>query len=150
MKARRAGLAFIHRRARRRAADEAEYGEVLASLRHYSNLRYAILGVFIAITGFLIAALYGKEPLQAPPQVGYAIRMFGLIAALAFGWIEVTLNGYLTAFGKAALRLRPDSHWALRPRHLNKGVPAAAILIHVAAAVFWLVSFWLPAIPAPA
>lgn len=149
MKTRRAGLAFMHRRAARQAAAEAEYAEVLASLRHYSNLRYAIAGVFIAITGFLIAALYGKEPLQAPPEVGYAVRAFGLITAFAFGWIERTLDGYLTAFGKVALRLRPDSHWATRPSLLNRWVPMATISIHAVAGVFWLVSFWLPAPHAP-
>lgn len=46
-----------------------EYREVLLSIRHYSALRFAIFSVFIAITGALISALYGKEPLCAPNEI---------------------------------------------------------------------------------
>lgn len=134
---------FQSRRRERRAADECEYREVLASLRHYSNLRFAIAGVFIAITGFLVAALYGKEPLRAPPEIGHILRGFGLVAAAAFGWIEFTLDGYINAFGKKAVGLCPNSHWAARPLR-RKLVPVATMSMHAAAALFWVVSFWLP------
>ena len=135
---------FQSRRRERRAADECEYREVLASLRHYSNLRFAIAGVFIAITGFLVAALYGKEPLRAQPEIGHILRGFGLVIAGAFWWIEFTLDGYINAFGKKAVGLRSNSHWAARPLR-RKLVPVTTMSMHAAVALFWVVSFWFAA-----
>lgn len=144
--ARRAGR-FLNRRDDGDRRRHEEYREVLTSLRHYSSLRFAIAGVFIGITGFLVAALYGKNVLQAPPELGHAIRVFGLVTALVFWWIEFTLDGYLTAFGAVALRLRPDTHWAARPPLRRALVPAAMMAIHVAVVAFWIASFWWPATP---
>ncbi len=118
-----------------------EYAEVMANIRHYSNLRFAIVGVFIAITGALIAALFGKEALVGPPEIGMALRVFGLITTATFWWIEFTLNGYLTAFGEAAKKLHPGSHWNQRPSLRRQLVPVATMSIHAMAAVFWVLSF---------
>lgn len=121
---------------------EKEYSETLLSFRHYSNLRFAIFSVFIAITAGLIAALYGKDALSGPKELSLALRIFGLIMALSFWWIEITLDGYVTAFAKKAVDLNPQSHLNDRPAMGIKFVPFATMSIHIAATVFWVLSFY--------
>jgi len=84
---------------------------------------------------------FGREALVGPTEIGTALRIFGLITAATFWWIEFTLNGYLTAFGKVVLQLEPDSHWAHRPALRRRLVPLATMSIHLMAAVFWVLSF---------
>lgn len=102
----------------------------------------SIAGVFIAITGFLIAALYGKEPLHAPPEIGHLLRGLGLVTVVAFWWIEFTLDGYFNGCGKRDVGLRSNSYWAAPPLR-RKLVPVAIMSMHAAAALFWVASLWL-------
>src|SRR5574338_553269 len=90
---------------------DTEYEQVSSSLRHYSNLRYAILTVFIALSAGLIATVHGKDAVSLKPQVVLALQIFGLVSSLAFWWIEFILDGYLTEFRNFVRDNYPSSHW---------------------------------------
>lgn len=116
-----------------------EYSETLTSLRHYSNLRFAIFSVFAGITAALLAAVYGRDtPLSG--RVDIALRLFGVLVTASFWWIEFTLDGYITAFARKAAVLNPRSHLMDRPSLRRRGVPWATMSLHVGTAAFWLLS----------
>lgn len=117
-----------------------EYTETLLSLRHYSNLRFAIFGVFVAITAALLAALYGTGDPPLPKRLDVTLRLFGVLTAASFWWIEFTLDGYVSAFAKRAIALFPDSHLTLRPSIRRQGVPYATMSLHFGAVTFWILS----------
>jgi hypothetical protein len=116
---------------------DREYTEALLSLRHYSSLRFAIFSVFIAITAALVSVLFGKDAIDAP-RVRTALQALGLWTAFVFLWIEITLDGYVTAFGEKALAICPDSHLAGRPVARRMLIPFATASLHVAVILFWI------------
>jgi hypothetical protein len=116
---------------------EKEYTEALLSFRHYSNLRFAIFSVFIAITAALVSVLFGKDPI-ASPRIATALTWIGLWSAIVFLWIEITLDGYVTAFGDKALSINRDSHLAGRPVARRMLIPFATASLHFAVILFWI------------
>ncbi|WP_163559061.1 hypothetical protein [Halomonas sp. NO4] len=40
--------------------DDPEYTETLASIRHYSNTRFALLTLFVTATAGLVVAVFGS------------------------------------------------------------------------------------------
>jgi hypothetical protein len=120
--------------------DSVEYEQACISLRHYSNLRYAILTVFITINGVLIGFVYGKDAPISRADIALSLQWFGLLSAFAFGWIEYTINGYLKAFGKFVEARRLFSHWSRRPQWGRKLVSFATIFPHFFLAFFWAYS----------
>lgn len=116
---------------------DKEYTEALASLRHYSNLRFAIFSVFIAITAVLVGALFGDDAIEVP-RVRTALQALGLWTACVFLWIEVTLDGYVSAFGDKALAIFPGSHLSGRPVARRMLIPFATASLHFAVILFWI------------
>lgn len=116
---------------------EKEYSEALLSLRHYSNLRFAIFGVFIAITAALVSVVFGKDPVDAV-KARAGLKWVGLWSALVFLWIEITLDGYVTAFGDKALSIYKDSHLAGRPVARRMLIPFATASLHLVVILFWI------------
>jgi hypothetical protein len=121
--------------------DKTEYTEALLSFRHYSNLRFAIFSVFIAITAALVSVLFGKDAI-APGKVATALICIGLWAAIVFLWIEITLDGYVTAFGDKALKINPGSHLAGRPIARRMLIPFATASLHFAVVLFWIAALF--------
>jgi hypothetical protein len=58
---------------------DVEYEQVSESLRHYSNLRYAILSVFIAINAALLTGVYAKD-WTTSTFLALSLRLFGCSA----------------------------------------------------------------------
>ena len=116
---------------------EKEYSEALLSLRHYSNLRFAIFSVFIAITAALVSVLFGKDAMPAS-GASLALKWIGLWVAFVFLWIEVTLDGYVSAFGEKALSIHRDSHLAGRPVARRMLIPYATASLHFVVILFWI------------
>lgn len=114
-----------------------DYAEVMASIRHYSTLRFAMLTVFVAISGGLLSVLYSDT---APAPLIRLAPLLGVAAALIFGWLEITLDKYLSAFGKVADALKPDGHWRQRP---HKAVQRTYIPLRGMYVVSLLMWSWL-------
>jgi hypothetical protein len=61
----------------------SEYQDLSSNLRHHSNLRFAQLTLFVAVTGGLIGVIFAKSPaLALAPKAG--LKIFGLITTLTF------------------------------------------------------------------
>jgi uncharacterized BrkB/YihY/UPF0761 family membrane protein len=60
--------------------------ERLASVRHYSALRFAILTVFLAATGGLVQAWMNRQDLQLSSD--WFIPVAGMVVAVVFGLVQ--------------------------------------------------------------
>lgn len=97
-----------------------EYQETMANIRHYSNLRFAMLTVFVAITGGLLAAHYSESITVDSTVFGMnIIRVAGIWISIVFFIFEVALNIYLaglwTEIGNTTSKYRkPILKWSVR------------------------------------
>lgn len=114
------------------------YSEVMLSIRHYSNLRFAMLTVFVAATAALIAASFGTEVLPAADTtLRVAFHFAGLVLTVAFFWLEVVLDSYLKAFSKVADALKRRGHWRTRPGARKYLWIPIRVLLYAGVALFW-------------
>ena len=112
-----------------------EYQETMANIRHYSNLRFAMLTVFVAITGGLLAANYSGTITVDSTIFGInIIRVVGIWISIVFFIFEVALNIYLadlwTEIGNTTSNYRkPILKWSVR---------LAAASVSVGSFFFWV------------
>lgn len=98
-----------------RGEPEVEYTEVLASHRHYSNLRITILGVFAALFVGLVAVATGAADILPQPGLLRAAQWFLLFLSVVFWALEEGVDGYLRAFSRRIAELERS----LQYRHLT-------------------------------
>ena len=126
-----------------------EYREVSSNLRHYSNLRFTVLTVFLAFQAALIGfGLDSKSPILST----FMAKIAGLTALLTATFVFWTyierVHAYRMLFLKRALELetklefhqylsRPIPRYSLLSTHL------AGRIFFLTVAVFWIVIFWV-------
>ncbi len=84
-----------------------------------------------------MSVLFGKDAMP-PSKVRTALQWIGLWSAFVFLWIEITLDGYVTAFGDKALAINRESHLAGRPIGRRMLIPYATASLHFAVILFWI------------
>ena len=113
-----------------------QYKEANAQARHYSNLRFASLTVFLAIT-FGLLTVVCKDTFQWL-RIGAALS--GLIVTIVFWLIEAGINTYIDHFHSCARslegQLRLDMWCALQGKALVRAHTTMRILFLVVL-VFW-------------
>ena len=80
---------------------EREYIEIMASLRHYSGMRFTVLNVFYAVTAALVIAAFGLtnvEEMQMPDEMSILFKGFGAFVTLIFYLYDKMLDDYQTNF----------------------------------------------------
>jgi hypothetical protein len=115
--------------------DAYKYQETMANIRHYSNVRFAMLTVFVAITGGLLSVAY--SPTITVSTTLWSVNLLnlaGMWVALVFLVFELALNIYLAGLwatlGADAHRFRkPVLLWAVR---------VAALSLPVLTFIYWL------------
>lgn len=115
-----------------------EYRDASQTMRHYSNLRFAQLTVFVAATGGLWAL---EERLSSSTVPSAAIEAAGLLVVGVFVLLEERLYMYWNHYLKRAIALERDlgfKQHTERPRlALLKGNVAVRVLF-VGAGAFWV------------
>lgn len=99
---------------------EREYIEIIASLRHYSSLRFSALSVFYAVTAALVIGAYGlnaMEGVQIDATLSPIFKAMGLLATLIFYTYDVMIDGYQVGFRRHLKNIWPYSHWFKRPSY---------------------------------
>lgn len=115
--------------------------ELLASARHYSGMRFGMMGVFIVLSALLVNVLFSVD--KSAEQVGgpHSIAIFGILASIWFFVFECLLSynllrlwGKIESEGEATLKdIWPHrSGWAVWVARLV--LPAPYLL----AAGYWL------------
>jgi len=119
----------------------AEYAEVGSYVRHYSNLRFAMLTVYFPVVGALGAVALGI--VNGHSRVIDVARVGAAGAALmtaVFFTFEVACERYLRFFGDHLRKLEQElgySALTLRPR--NRGfVRIATNTLYVTSLLFWI------------
>lgn len=124
---------------------EVEYTEALSSHRHYSNLRYTILGVFAALFVGVVALATGGRGVLPDPTWLRAAQGFLLLLSVAFWAFEEGIDGYLRALSRRIIALETSldyAHFSSRPRWANwLAVPAtrAPYLLGIMLSIAFLV-----------
>lgn len=121
-----------------------EYKEASATYRHYSNLRFAILTVFVVISTALIGVVHGKDATEINARIILLLKIVGLLTALAFSFIEYVIDKHLIEYGNYLKKNFNTSHWADTPTFpfCKKCISKATKLPQILMALFWLFSLF--------
>ena len=135
------------------------YKDVSATLRHYSNLRFAQLTIFIAIIGGLFAVLSSQNSGSAIIPI-HAFQAIGILITFAFWIMEERIKRYWDYHRKCAEeiedRLDLDFHqYKGRPKYRLISGRTAARMLFIGIILFWsTATIWYgsfePAIPSGA
>src|SRR5579863_1152709 len=90
-----------------------EYSEVLSSIRHYSNMRFACLTLFSAITGGLFGAEFGNT-VSGASDTQYWLSIWpraGILASYVFLTLECCVTSFIVTFFAHARKINPTGHF---------------------------------------
>ena len=115
--------------------EQYKYQEVMANIRHYSNLRFAMLTVFVAITGALLGVSYSDAiTIETTVFSINIIKFAGIWVSLVFFIFEVALNIYLAGmWGEIG-----NTTASYRSSCLKWSVRIAATSLSVLSFFYWL------------
>jgi hypothetical protein len=125
------------------------YTEANANRRHYSNLRFAVHGVFFAVLGGVASVAFEiveiKSP--APARIVWGARIAGLCFTVLFFWFEILGDLNLRHFGTVANHLEDEiGYRQLSNRAFRRYVPRAFYFtwsMYVLLILFWTAAiFW--------
>ena len=122
----------------------AEYEQLCENMRHYSNMRFAQLTLYFALTGGLIAFLHGPD---APTNIRTRVFFLfvGAVSAGAFAVMEDRATAYWHHFRQRAVDLEKVlgfSQFSTRPTAVVfKSTYACRLLTWGGAILWFLVAF---------
>lgn len=131
----------------------AEYTEVMAELRHYSSLRFAIFAVFATAMTVLGAVVFDAEFEKSTQALNVSVKVLGLALAISFAGFEYITDSYLKAFGERAVMLEEMlcySIWKSRPKGSSVLVRIFVFLLFMSVIFGWfflLISTWFKIVP---
>jgi hypothetical protein len=135
----------------------AEYIEAGEYLRHYANLQFAVLTVYLAINAGLIVFIFGTE--VSLPSEALVLRfpsitlreiakMGGLLASYIFWSIEDRSLSFNAHMHRRAVELENKLEFNLyrkgpRPRKPFLGASLAMRILYLLITAFWVYSFFI-------
>lgn len=120
-----------------------EYLDASENVRHWSNLRFAQLTVFIAITAGLTAALF-QPGLFLPLTMRFVTRIAGLLVVAVFWITEERTMMYWRNFVRRAADLEKElgfQQYSVRPK---EGIICSANAVRVLFLMLFI--FWICAL----
>ena len=119
-----------------------EYLDATANMRHYSNLRFLQLTVFVAVTGGLIAILSGTDT-KTTLGAELLVKGIGVLMSVAFLFLEIRIVRHWEYHRHRAEELEDVlglRQFKCRPRYTWINGRNAAYMIFVGIGTFWLVT----------
>ncbi len=120
-----------------------EYSEAWNALRHYSNLRFAMLTLFFGVTGGLAAAAFGQaQPLgHATDRLAAMAKCAGIAFTVLFYLVEINIFAKLNDIGQVMTDLERQLRYRLS-HHGTRSVSAPRAK-YINALIFGLtLAFW--------
>ena len=115
-----------------------EYKEVNSNMRHFSNMRIAVLTISLAMNGVLIQSFLQ----QTNTFILIGLILMGLISTVAFLIFENRVTYFYLFYQARAMELEVilelKQHLRPRPRPFFNATNATKAL-YIAIAVFWLI-----------
>lgn len=123
---------------------DRKLAELMAHIRHYSTLRFAMLTVYFGVTGGLLTKLFDPDFSRLHPEFFNLFPIAGGIITVVFFIFEYVLNDNLSCLWKAAGKLVGKDDILLNHRQSWKSflVPAATYMIFAGMLLFWLYLSW--------
>jgi len=131
--------------AQRKLACAYEYAEASKNRRHYSNLRFALLALFLAVMGCLAAVAFGIIAPVAAGTVFWA-RVVGLLFTVIFFAFEILYDRCLCHFGREATAIEEllgCRRVRSRECECPRGIFYVTWAMYIIVIVFWLISIYL-------
>lgn len=123
-----------------------EYTELGIAIRHYSSLRFAILTIFCAFVGGLIA---GLSTLKISIILNIFIKIIGTIGALVFVSYELRLSTYMAHFEQRVSELEEHLGYNLYSGRRKRkdtikiiSFPLATKIFYFSVMFFWIISLF--------
>lgn len=119
------------------------YSQACNMIRHYSNLRFAMTTVFIAITGGLMVLAFGGDS-NLPARTFGLIRIGGVIIAVIFGIAEIRVAKLVEFYRQCMEQFEGSSGVLLQLSNppailIWKWLASALMLgLNLLAIIFWL------------
>jgi hypothetical protein len=117
------------------------YSELKSDLRHFGNLRFAMLTVYMTATASLLLAYYYVPSSNKITIPKHFIVYGGLWVTFAFGFLEAFLNHYLHSLNKS-VKLILGSEYPYLHTHRKWYVLWPIRLMFISLYIFMFV-FWL-------
>jgi hypothetical protein len=120
-----------------------EYKIASENLRWYSNIRFAQLTLFFAITALIANNVLVNQTLS--PIFGNLIKMAGVFACVLFFYLELRADNYWSHFMKRAVELEQAlGHKQYTERPIRKIRTTHAIRTFIfLVAVFWIITLFV-------
>lgn len=125
---------------------QGEYDQLAQTARHYSNLRFAMLTVFLALVGVLVSF----DSSAIDQFRFYSIRIGGLISTLVFWMFEYRLEVYMAHFERRFEHLERKLGYNVYTGRKEGGIrlirtPFAVRILFLAVTIFWVLSLFASA-----
>ena len=122
------------------------YRQAFQTVRHFSQLRFAVLAVFVTLTTGLVAITSGRGPAVANTPVVIP-SISGILIAVVFGISEWRMNEIMEFYAAkiaalgTILELSPEAA-SLPPKSSfwRRSDPTLTLLIYAAAVFVWIAS----------
>lgn len=126
-----------------------EYEQINENLRHYGNMRFAILIVSLAITTGLIAVVFGERQTSLSQMANTLLHAAGLGSAIVFWVMQERAADYWHGFWNRAVTV--ENALGL-DQHTERPIPRVSVLVTATNAsrslyfgmiVFWVASLYM-------
>lgn len=117
-----------------------EYKDLSDNMRHYANMRFAQLTIFVALTGGLIMVVFSKD-VPDSPLAKVVLKLTGIFIAVMFWIMEERAADYWHHFRKRAVELEDLlGYRQYKDRPTGKFLTAtnASRAIYAGVIVFWI------------
>jgi hypothetical protein len=117
--------------------EDANFRELNFAMRHFSNLRFLIIPIYLTINGAMFLGLdrnFGIDPLI--PNI--CMLTLALIIFGVFYYLENALNRYLDAFYLELVVSYPNNSWRRRPKTYG-WVHRPICIMYIWIAVDWFI-----------
>ena len=121
-----------------------EYKEASSNMRTYTNMRFAQLTLFIAITGILINVLFVQDSGTTCP-FQFAMKIGGLIVGVVFLLMEERASDFFHHYKKRAIELEGQlgfQQYINRPERKLITATNGVRILFVADIIFWITALF--------
>ncbi len=123
---------------------DEEYTEVNINIRHYSNLRFAQLTIFLALTGGLVSVIFTKLT-NEQATLKNCLEFAGVFTTIMFWLIEESATKKWMAFKKRGDELEKILGYKQLtefPRSRFLSATNATRMLYIGITVFWTIVFF--------
>lgn len=120
--------------------DQDNFHELTNHMRHYSNLRFAIMTVFLAVHGAIFSKYLDPAFVKSNPGDLIYLQLLGLFISIIFFIFEFNLNNNLSKFGNSIAQLADvnSAFISHRSTFYKFSVAAATFAIYLLPSFYWL------------